>query len=259
MPSNLTSPDKDSRPWYKRSISLANFDLAKVLHSFSFKPKKKKAVTSTIAKKNIKDIRSKPTSDGTDGVGVENPEILDIDLIKDEVPVIFEKKKNLYTLGAFIILALFLVFEVYFFLYSWERQEIRKKALALQEEITRLDQEIAVAKTQATPAIEFKNQINSAAPIFGGHVYWTNLFSFLEKNTLADVYYSGLTGDTSGNYLLHSWVKDFRAISFQLKTVLADGHTADAKISNEKVVGGDQNLGVTFDFGLSIKSKIFTE
>lgn len=259
MPSNLNNQStEDKRPWYKKSISLSDINWSKLLHSgLNFKGKKK--TKSGAPKKLIKDIRSKSTSDGADGVGVENPDILDIDLIKDEVPVVFEKKKNMYTLGAFAILSLFLVFEIYFFLYSWERQEIRKKALALQEEVTRLDQEIATYKSQAAPATAFKKQIDNSSSVFSNHIYWTNLFSYLERNTLTEVYYSGISGDTSGTYLLHSLVKDFRAISFQLKTVLADTHTANAKISGEKVNGGDQSLGVLFDLGLSVKPNIFTE
>lgn len=255
----LSNPNKqpagDQTPWYKRSIDFSNIDWKKI---FSFKGHKKRIVSSAV-KLNIKDIRSKSKNDGVDGIGVENPEILDIDLIKDEVPVIFEKKKNLYTLGAFAILSFFLVFEVYFFLYSWERQEIRKKATALEEEVARLDQEIASYRTDAAPATDFRNKITSASPLFNNHIYWNNLFSFLERNTLADVYYSGFSGDTSGAYALHSWVKDFRAISFQLKTVLNDNHVANAKISNEEVNGGDQSLGVKFDLGISVKPGIFTE
>jgi len=259
MPSNPSNqPAKGSKPWYKKSLDLSNFNLAKIFHSGLRKNKSK--LTASGVKKHIKDIRSKPMSDGTDGIGVENPDVLDIDLIKDEVPVIFDKKKNLYTLGAFAILSLFLVFEIYFFLYSWERQEIRKKAVALQEEATRLDQEITFFKAQAAPATEFKNKINNASQVFNSHIYWTNLFSFLERNTLTDVYYSGFSGNTSGTYLLHSWAKDFRAVSYQLTTILKDtGHTAKAETSNAKVVGGDPSLGATFDLGLSIKPSIFTE
>ena len=183
MPSNSNNqPVKNSKPWYKKSLDLSNFNLAKFFHS-GLRKNKSKAAPSGV-KKHIKDIRSKPMSDGTDGIGVENPDVLDIDLIKDEVPVIFDKKKNLYTLGAFALLSLFLVFEIYFFLYSWERQEIRKKAVALQEEATRLDQEITFFKAQAAPATEFKNKINNASQIFNSHIYWTNFLAFLEKNTL---------------------------------------------------------------------------
>lgn len=260
MPSNLNSQlVKDKRPWYKKPISLSDLNPSNLLHSSNRFLKRKKTGLNLVTKKNIKDIRSKPMSDGTDGIGVENPDILDIDLIKDEIPVIFDKKKNLYTLGAFVILSLFLVFEIYFFLYSWEDQEIRKKAIALEEEVARLDQEISAVKEKASDAIEFKDSLSSAGPIFSGHIYWSNLLSYLERNTLADVYYSGLTGDTSGTYLLHSWVKDFRAISYQLKTVISDNHTANAKISNEKVNGGDQSLGVLFDLGLTVKPDIFIE
>ena len=129
----------------------------------------------------------------------------------------------------------------------------------MQAEVTILDKEISNYKKEAAPAIEFKDKINKFGSVFNNHIYWTNLFSYLERNTLADVYYSGLSGDVSGTYSLHSWVKDFRAISFQLKTVLADRHTSSAKISNEKVNGGDQSLGVMFDLGLNVRPSIFNE
>ncbi len=240
-------------PWYKKKL-----DFRSLLNRFSHPAVKAEVVKDTAPKRVIKDIRAKAAA-SDDTSTVKNPDILDIDLIKDEVPVIFDSKKHLYALAAFIMLSFFLVFEVYFFLYSWEKQEISKKADALTEEITRLDGQIIELKKEAASATDWRNRMNSITPVFNNHVYWSNLLRYLENNTLADVYYSGLSGDTGGSYLLHSWVKDFRAISFQLKTILADNLTASAKISNEKVNNGDQSQGVLFDLNLSVKPRLFTE
>lgn len=191
--------------------------------------------------------------------GNHNPEILDIDLIKDEVPVEFEGRKNFRMLLVFSVLALLLVGQVYLVLLNWEKREIQKRSEHLKQEMELVNNQIEVAKEEASGALSLRNKLNLIYPTFSRHVYWSNFFNFLERNTLAQVYYSGFSGDTSGKYILRSYVSDFRAISFQLKTMLADKYARSCAISNEEMANGNNNVGVIFNMDLSVNPSIFTE
>jgi hypothetical protein len=191
----------------------------------------------------------------------KSPEVLDIDLIKDEIPVIFDKQKYMRMLWWFVGLAVVFVALVYLALYLWEAQEIKKKSDALSSEISKLDGEIASYREQAVLASILKDRGESIAPIVGRHIYWNNFFKFLEKNTLANVYYSGFSGDVSGKYVLHATVDDFRATSFQIKSFIADSHTESAKITNEEMIDGSdgERTSEIFDLNLSVKPSLFNE
>ena len=188
-----------------------------------------------------------------------NPKILDLDLIKDEVEVVFDWKKNLQFLGGFILITALLIAEVYVTLYLWEQNEIYSKTESLRQETALVDTEIATAKANASEATDFMNKINSLSSFFGQHIYWTDFFKYIEKNTLADVSYSGFKGDTGGSYSLTSFVQDFRAIGVQLKTFLADSHSTQATVSNEKINNGGKSVGVNFNLNLVINRNLFTE
>jgi len=185
--------------------------------------------------------------------------LLDMDLIKDEVPVVFDWRAHWHKLLWFVLLALFLVAQLYLILYFWEKQEINKKADVIGKEITNLNTKIEQAKVKASDALAFEARNKTFTPLFYGHVYWTNLFSYLEKNTLSNVFYSGFNGSLSGSYVLKAGTNDYRAIGAQIKIFTADQYTAQAKTDNENVQGKgkDSSLGVLFDFNLSVKPSLF--
>ncbi len=186
--------------------------------------------------------------------------LLDMDLIKDEVPVSFDWRSHWRKLMWFVFLALFLVVQLYLLLYFWERQEIRKKTDILGREVSTLNTKIEQAKVKATPALQFIAKNNTVAPLFYGHVYWNNFFSYLEKNTLSNVFYSGFTGSLSGNYTLKSGTTDYRALGAQVKSFSSDEYTAQAKTDSEVIDDqGTRSLGVLFDFNLTVKPSLFTK
>lgn len=193
--------------------------------------------------------------------------MLKMDLIKDEIPVIFDWNKHWRRLAIFVVIGLILVAQIYLVLYFWERQEIKKKTDNLAVEVGRLNQEIAEAKDKASPAMEFIMLNNDIAPVFVSHVYWNNFFAYLEKNTLADVFYSEFSGSLSGPYLLHAGTEDYRALSEQVRIFSADENTVAAKTDNEVIAKNEESAvkekklkpGVMFDFVVSVKPELFTK
>jgi len=190
---------------------------------------------------------------------ISNPKILEMDLISDQIEIAFDWKKNLSLLGTFVMIILVLVAEIYLTLFLWQANEINAKTEKLSTESQSINQEVETNKVKASDALVFQNRVKIIAPIFNRHVYWTNFFSYLEKNTLADVFYSGFNGGVDGTYDLKAFVKDYRAIGVQLKTFLAGDKTNTASITNEKINNSGKEVGVTFDLSLSIKNVLFNK
>ncbi len=210
---------------------------------------RKKLNSPAVAKKNTKNK-----------AGVTGLSLLEMDLIKDEVPVSFDWRGHWRKMILFALVALFLVAQLYLVLFFWERQEIKKKSDALGEEISNLNTEIEQAKKKAGSALQFNAKNRTISPLFFGHVYWNNFFSYLEKNTLSSVYYSGFTGSLSGNYILKAGTTDYRALGAQVRSFTSNEYTAQAKTEGEKIDdSGKSSLGVLFDFNLTVKPSLFTK
>jgi hypothetical protein len=210
-----------------------------------------------IKKEKIKPIPVSPIEEKN--TVVSNPKILEMDLISDQIEISFDLKKNLSIMGTFIIITLVLVAEIYLTLFLWQANEISAKTEKLKNESQSINQEVEINKTKAAEALAFKNRLEMTAPLLDKHVYWTNFFNYLEKNTLADVFYSGFNGGVDGTYTLKAFVKDYRAIGVQLKTFLAGDKTVTASISNERINNSGANVGVVFDLSLSIKNDLFNK
>ena len=103
-------------------------------------------------------------------------------------------------------------------------------------------------------------------------IYWSNFFSFLEKNTLPNVFYQDFSGDTSGEYILKARTDNFDSMAKQLKVLrrAADVLEVDSEggdmIKNEPVVdesGTSSEVTTTpatqlhFSIKLKIKPELF--
>jgi hypothetical protein len=227
---------------------------------------------SELFKKKIVDINSKKEKVGVIGKSfkrdsisdrkkyMSNPSILEVDLIKDQVDIRFNWNKNLSILGIFSLITLVLVAEVYITLFLWQKNEIATKTSRLKQESRIVNEEINKAREDATEALEFKSKSEAVSYSFYKHVYWSNFFNYLEKNTLADVYYSGFGGDTTGIYILKSFVQDFRALAVQLRAFISDPNTVSALVANEKINNTPgKTVGVLFDLNLIVSKALFNK
>ncbi|HNU81501.1 MAG TPA: hypothetical protein PLA05_02340 [bacterium] len=168
------------------------------MFNFSIKPKKKsKTVVSSS----------------------QNPKVLEVNLIKSEMPVDFEVGKNIGTLLFALVIAALFVAEVYLGLNWWSDYE-NVRMLAAETKFNQVSKEIKALKTESDQILAFKQRADLANTLLENHIYWTNFFNWLEKNTLSSVSYLGFQGDKSGVYSLDASAKTFRDISWQTRAML---------------------------------------
>ncbi|MFA5000441.1 MAG: hypothetical protein WC545_03725 [Patescibacteria group bacterium] len=189
---------------------------------------------------------------------LQNPKILEVNLIKDEAQVFFNWNKNLMALVFVLFLAILFIAEIHFGLSWWEKREIARAEI-LTESVAEVNREIATARNQAAAALAYKDKSAAFSELLENHVYWTNFFSWLEKNTLSSVEYAGFSGDLTGIYSFGATAQAFADVSWQVKSFLNNPLTLVAAVDSVSAGAEDgENIsGVSFNLNLEIKPEIF--
>ena len=96
------------------------------------------------------------------------------------------------------------------------------------------------------------------------HVYWTNFFKLLEENTLADVYYSGFSGDNKGEYELMASGKHFSIIQAQVERFLSSEYVSSVSVDQASISAAGKEKAsadgeIAFGLELVVDPAIFTK
>lgn len=191
----------------------------------------------------------------------QNPKILEVNLIKDEGKISFDRNKHFLVMAIVLSLAGLFVAEIYFGLNWWQTQEIAR-AKTLHEDVAKITQDANKLRSQASAALAYKTKSVAFTNLLNDHLYWSNFFNWLEKNTLSSVKYGSFSGDLSGLYTLGAAAPSFADVSWQVKSFLNDPATRKVEVTAASASAGKgQNKGqagtVNFDLTLQVKQEIF--
>lgn len=192
---------------------------------------------------------------------LQNPKILEVNLIKDEVRISFDWRKNLSILLVVLFIAAAFITEIYFGLELWEQQE-NQKVESLEKNIIVVNRDISKIKATADEALSYKDKSIELSRLLNEHIYWTNFFNWIEKNTLSTVKFDAFSGDTKGVYSFSATALSYAEVSWQVKAFLndplvkkVDVSSVNASISKEK--GKEANNGVTFSLSFELNPDVF--
>lgn len=187
-------------------------------------------------------------------------EVLETNLIEGEIITFFDWHKKIIILINAVIVPVFLIGVIYLGLMYYQKQnqvKIQEQAKKFNE----LTAEIKKEETGMKEITDFKTRLKLVSQIFAKHIYWTNFFKFLEDNTIKDIYYTGFSGDTGGDYSLDVIASRFSNIFEQVEAL-----KNNQKITDVQTIGGDSipgsaagKTGVKFNLNFSILKSIFTE
>lgn len=217
--------------------------------------KKNQNSKKTLAKEKTKDFDY-----------LKNPDILGVNLVKDEVIILFDWNKHLFITLLVLVLTGLFVFEIYLGLDYWEERE-SQKAIAIEKETSQLKEDIVDLTNKSQDALSFKDKSAAFSDLLNNHVYWTRFFTWLESNTLNTVKYNGFSGDLSGSYTLGATAPSFAEASWQVKVltnsdevknVSVNSVTSNADISeDEQIIEELETETVSFSINLEINPEIF--
>jgi hypothetical protein len=210
-------------------------------------------------------LQDKPNNDFKPVVGddFKNPKVLEVNLLKDEVAVRFDWNGHLLSLLLMAMVAGAFVAEIYLGLSWWQNSE-NTKAVQLEAQYQQTKLEFDNMKSQSDTVTAFRAKLAAAKQLLDNHIYWSNFFNWLEKDTLSSINYAGFTGDISGTYSLSATAKSFSDISWQTKVFAADPNVNGVTVDSgtlvgkvDKVTGKISTPTVSFDLKLLVKPSIF--
>lgn len=193
----------------------------------------------------------------------QNPKILEVNLIRDEMPVVFDFKKHISTLFFALLVAVLFVAEIYFGLNWWSVYE-NSRLEKSQNRFNTVSEEIRQMKSASDQVSSFKQRVELTDFLLKRHIYWSNFFTWLESNTLSSVSYNGFEGTIDGEYELEATTEAFRDISWQSRVLLADPLVISARINSGSSEVEDKDEApkeageISFSIGLKVKPDIFT-
>ncbi len=189
---------------------------------------------------------------------IQNPKILEVNLVRDAITVSFDWRHSLLILSLILVMASLLISEVYFGLDYWQKQE-EQKTNKISRQIDQTKAETSKLKNSIRKALNYQNKSLVFSKMIEHHVYWTNFFNWLEKNTLSSVKYQAFSGKLDGNYNLKATAQTYADVSWQVKSFLNDPLTEKVKVDkasqDNKEKGKDSR--VEFKLSLKVKPEIF--
>ena len=177
-------------------------------------------------------------------------------LIKDQGTVFFNWQEHLLILTLSLVMCCLAIGLVYVGLLVWQKERLdNNRAMVLNESV--IDTEIAKSEQEIKDISLFNDKLSLVSALLDNHAYWTNFLSFLEDNTLKDVYYEKFSGNLGGEYTIPSRARSLEAISLQLEVLKANKKVKSVSYdtSQAKSNGSD----VRFNLGMSIDPSLFTK
>ena len=211
---------------------------------------------------NFKFTKKSPNPGRVKEDSAHNPKVLEVNLIKNEIEVSFHWRQYLATLVFSLLVAALFVVEIYVGLNWWAEYENTRIA-ATEKEFNKVSQEIKSIKKESEEVMAFKERVDLAEALLARHIYWTNFFDWLEKNTLSTVNYGGFSGSTDGSYSFAATTNTFREISWQTRAFLEDPLVLSAKVdsgSGGKRADGDaseESGTISFTLNIEVDPKLF--
>jgi hypothetical protein len=182
---------------------------------------------------------------------------LEVNLVRGEIVKYFDWQKGIVLLAVFIFSAMAALSLCYWLISWWGANRQYSTDNAYLQQYIEANREIKNFEPEVDEILKFKAKLDVAKFLLDRHVYWTNLFTFLENNTLSDVYFSGFTGDINGNYTLAATTNSVDAIDAQIKKLLVNSNIKKAEVSAGMIGGQGGNTAVTFSLSFSLNPKIF--
>ncbi len=182
-----------------------------------------------------------------------------LNLIKDEIVNYFDWKKNIIVLLLAICFTTAAISALYWGISWWGAREQRKQVQEVVDtkKIIELNQKIASAQKEVEKIKKFENKMKKVDSMISSHIYWTNFFDFLQRNTLSQIYFNNFGGSTNGSYTFSANAKDYAAIDAQVKQLLDNKYVTSASVLSASSNPGENGGNIKFTLELSVDPGIF--
>ncbi|MBT4403017.1 hypothetical protein HOC90_04210 [Candidatus Falkowbacteria bacterium] len=206
-------------------------------------------LTATVKnKKNIKSIVKKRKKNNND-----------INFVLEEYSGAL-KVKMLRNVSFFLIVIISLLFTAFFFqvFLDYRKSELEKKRKIFIFENQKMRSMIEDNLKYMKNAEKMNLKFEKIDALLGKHIYWSNLFKFLESNTLKTVYYTTFESGGVKQLNLKATTKSFEELSKQLEIFQRSSAIESVKIDFGSLAKDKDDVEhVKFDIMLKFKDDFF--
>lgn len=197
------------------------------------------------------------------------PSLTETNLVSSRATLYFNWNKFWLILTQWLVVTLFFLSLCGALLYLWQQRQT-KQAADVTQRFVKINQLINLTENEVSGVLDFRLRLIMVNEMLSQHIYWNNFFSFLEKNTLPNVFYQDFSGDTKGDYILRARTDSFDSMAKQIKVfrlspdvieasseggeMVKNEPAADASSTDEIITGSQLN----FSIRLKIKPELFS-
>jgi hypothetical protein len=197
------------------------------------------------------------------------PSLTETNLVDSRATLYFNWNKFWLVLTQWLVVTLFFLSLCGALLYLWQQRQ-SKQAADVTQRFAKINQLINLTENEVGEVLDFRLRLIMVNEMLSKHIYWNNFFSFLEKNTLPNVFYQDFSGDTKGDYILRAKTDSFDSMAKQIKVfrlspdvieVSSEGgemvknEPAANSSSTEEIIPSSQ---LNFSIRLKIKPDLFS-
>ncbi|HTX87068.1 MAG TPA: hypothetical protein VMC41_03305 [Candidatus Nanoarchaeia archaeon] len=183
--------------------------------------------------------------------------VLEVNLVKGEIVKFFDWQGGVLILLMAVFIAMAVLSGIYWGISIWGAGNNKAGNSDYLQQYYKISKEINDLGPQVDQVMAFKNKLDQVNFLLDRHIYWTNFFSFLEDNTLSDVYFSGFNGTVNGSYSLSATTDSLDAIDAQIKKLLANPYIKNAEVDSGSISGAQGKPSVGFSLSFTLDPKIF--
>lgn len=139
----------------------------------------------------------------------------------------------------------------------WYQRQMGSRALAADKKIVALKQALAGVEQEKTGMQKTQTQLQAVQTLLEQHLYWSNLFKFLEENTIPDVYYQNFNADAEGKATLGARAANFSSVAKQLAAFQENPLVREVKVSH--ITSTVDRLGKITEVSFGLTLQLFPE
>ncbi|MDD5527510.1 MAG: hypothetical protein PHO56_00850 [Patescibacteria group bacterium] len=188
----------------------------------------------------------------------KNPSrVLEVNLVKGEIVKYFDWQRGILVLLIAVFITLAVLSGIYWGISWWGSNNQNAQGSNYLQQYYKISKQIKDLSPQVNEVLVFKTKLDQVNFLLERHIYWTNFFSFLEDNTLSNVYFSSFSGTVNGTYGLSATTNSLDAIDAQIKKLLVNPYIEKAEVNSGTVGGESGKPVITFNLSFAIDPKIF--
>jgi hypothetical protein len=194
---------------------------------------------------------------GLSGGGSSSSQIKTNLIDNDSVATFVDWKSNISFFISYFLVFLIIISGALAYIAFLEKEK-KQNMVIIDEDIKLIKKNITKEEELVELGLSFQEKVDALSYLLDNHVYWTNFFEYMEKNTLEEVNYSGFSGGMTGEYSLKAKAREtFFTASEQIKSFEEDEMTQDVKYTS-LAAGEDENGDtVNYSLDLEINTEIF--